>query len=112
MSTSRPERVFAGQVASPGLVAGHIRLAGRRTAASAKAADPREERRRFEAALALAAEELGRLLEREGEAAASGILEFQIALIEDAELIEPEDGRAMARRILAGLAVPGPRAAP
>ena len=89
MSTSRPERILAGQVASPGLVAGHIRLAGRRAAASVQAAEPGEERRRFVAALALATEELGRLLEREQDQAASGILEFQLALIEDAELIEP-----------------------
>src|SRR5579862_9710651 len=89
MSTNRPERVFEGKVASPGLAAGHIRLALRRPVAAVSASDPTEERRRFDAALAAAVESLGRLMERQGDEAAVGMLEFQLALIEDDELVKP-----------------------
>jgi phosphoenolpyruvate-protein phosphotransferase (PTS system enzyme I) len=88
MSTARPERVFSGEVASPGLAAGRIRLHRRRLAARAAAGTPAEEAARLEQALARAAEQLGRLA-AVGDAAAGEILEFQIALIGDAELIEP-----------------------
>jgi len=89
MSTNQPERIFEGKVASPGLAAGHIRLALRRPVGANSTKDPAEERRRFDAALAAAAESLGRLAECQSDEAAVGMLEFQLALIEDDELIEP-----------------------
>lgn len=89
MSTDRPERIFEGKVASPGLAAGHIRLALRRPVAVVSTGDPAQERRRFDAALAVGAESLGRLVKRQSDEAAAGMLEFQLALIGDDELIEP-----------------------
>ncbi len=88
MSIQRPERIFAGKVASPGLVAGRIRVHVRRAAEEAPAGTPAEEAARLEVALSLAATQLARLSQTVDEAA-QGILEFQIALIEDDELIEP-----------------------
>jgi len=95
MSTARPERVFTGEIASPGLAAGRIRLHRRRLVALAAAGTPAEEAASLDIALARAAEQLGRLAETAQDDAGE-ILEFQIALIEDAELIGP------VRRSIAG----------
>jgi phosphotransferase system enzyme I (PtsI) len=88
MSTQRPERIFAGKVASPGLVAGRIRVHARRAASETSSGTPAEEAQRLEMALSTAATQLARLSQTVDEAA-QGILEFQIALIEDDELVEP-----------------------
>ena len=88
MSIQRPERIFAGKIASPGLVAGRIRVHVRRAAEETTAATPAEESSRLEQALVTASTQLSRLSQTVDEAA-QGILEFQIALIEDDELIEP-----------------------
>ena len=88
MSIQRPERIFAGKVASPGLVAGRIRVHARRAASEISSGTPAEEAQRLEMALSTAATQLARLSQTVDEAA-QGILEFQIALIEDDELVEP-----------------------
>jgi phosphotransferase system enzyme I (PtsI) len=88
MSIQRPERIFAGKIASPGLVSGRIRVHLRRAAEEAPAGTPMEEALRLDQALSTAGAQLGQL-SRNVDEAAQGILEFQIALIEDDELIEP-----------------------
>src|SRR5690242_8767387 len=88
MSDRRPELIFAGKVASPGLAAGHIRLQARAVTEVQPAGTPEEEEIRLAAALAEAGVQLARLAAgtaEEGQA----ILEFQIALIEDGELTDP-----------------------
>ena len=50
MSDRRPELIFAGKVASPGLAAGHIRLHARAVAAMQPAGTPEEEEIRLAAA--------------------------------------------------------------
>src|SRR5262249_46760069 len=88
MSDRRPELIFAGRAASPGLASGHIRLQVRAVAEAQPAGTPEEEEIRLAAALAEAGAQLARLAvgtAEEGQA----ILEFQIALIEDGELTDP-----------------------
>ncbi len=88
MSDRRPELIFSGKVASPGLAAGSIRLHARPKVDASPAGSPEEEAARLAAALEAAAARLQDLAaDAAGEAAA--ILEFQIALIEDGELIDP-----------------------
>ncbi|HEY2891210.1 MAG TPA: phosphoenolpyruvate--protein phosphotransferase [Dongiaceae bacterium] len=95
MSIQRPERIFSGKVASPGLVSGRIRVHARRAASEMAIGTPAEEASRLDQALSTAATQLARLSQTVDEAA-QGILEFQIALIEDDELIEP------VRQVIAG----------
>src|SRR6266446_4190206 len=102
MSIQRPERIFTGTVASPGIVAGRLRLHARRRASQIAAGSPVEEALRLDRALSAAAARLDQL-NRTVDKAARGILEFQIALIEDDELVEP------VRRAIAGGA-PAPQA--
>ena len=88
MSDRRPERIFAGKVASPGLAFGQVRLHARPTVDLRPGGPPEEEEERLALALAEAGARLARLAGRasqEGQA----ILEFQIALIEDGELTDP-----------------------
>src|SRR5882757_6654339 len=97
MSDRRPELTFSGKVASPGLAAGSIRLHARPRIDASPSGSPDEEAARLAAALEAAAARLQDLAadagvgelaaDAGGEAAA--ILEFQIALIEDGELIDP-----------------------
>src|SRR5882757_10073692 len=102
MSIQRPERIFSGKVASPGLVSGRIRVHARRAASETAIGTPVDEALRLDQALSTAATQLARLSQTVDEAA-QGILEFQIALIEDDELIEP------VRRAIAG-GSPAPQA--
>ena len=102
MSIQRPERIFTGKVASPGLVAGRLRFHCRQAAGEIAAGSPVEEALRLDRALSEAAAQLGRLSGKVEETG-RGILEFQIALIEDDELVEP------VRRAIAGGA-PAPQA--
>jgi len=95
MSIQRPERIFTGKVASPGLVAGRLRVHVRQAASEISAGSPVEEALRLDRALSEAAAQLGQLSDKVEEAG-RGILEFQIALIEDDELVEP------VRRAIAG----------
>jgi phosphoenolpyruvate-protein phosphotransferase (PTS system enzyme I) len=88
MSIQRPERIFTGTVASPGIVAGRLRVHARRRASQIAAGSPVEEALRLDRALSAAAGRLDQLSKTVDEAA-RGILEFQIALIEDDELVEP-----------------------
>ncbi|MEA2783145.1 MAG: phosphoenolpyruvate-protein phosphotransferase system enzyme [Rhodospirillaceae bacterium] len=88
MNAPPPERILTGQVASPGLAAGRIRLQRQRLAEPAVAGSPAEELGRLEAAIAAAAVRLGQL-SIPGDTAANMLLEFQIAILEDAELIDP-----------------------
>jgi phosphotransferase system enzyme I (PtsI) len=85
---SRPERVFLGQVASDGLAIGTIALHRVGPAIAKAKGTPEEEQARLDTALVAAAEQLGQLIDKAGGAAA-GIIEFQLALIEDSELIGP-----------------------
>jgi phosphotransferase system enzyme I (PtsI) len=95
MSIQRPERIFSGKVASPGLVAGRIRVHVRRAANTVVVGNPVEEALRLDRALSDAAARLAELGQKVDEAARV-ILEFQVALIEDDELVEP------VRRAIAG----------
>ena len=88
MSDRRPEVVFAGKVASPGLTFGRLRLHARPKIEALSAGSPAQEAARLEAALAAASSRLAEL-STAGDAAAGAILEFQIALIEDDELLAP-----------------------
>jgi len=88
MSDRRPERIFAGKVASPGLAFGQVRLHARPTVDLRPAGPPEEEERRLATALAEAGAQLARLAARASEEG-QAILEFQIALIEDGELTDP-----------------------
>src|ERR1051325_1548006 len=87
MSIQRPERIFTRKVASPGLVAGRLRVHVRQAASEISAGSPVEEALRLDRALSEAAAQLGQLSDKVEEAG-RGILEFQIALIEDDELVE------------------------
>ena len=95
MSDRRPELIFSGKVASPGLAAGSIRLHARPKIDASPAGSPEEETARLAAALEAAAARLQDLAADAGELAAdaageaAAILEFQMALIEDGELIDP-----------------------
>src|SRR5262245_29084053 len=88
MNDPRPELIFAGQVASPGLAAGHIRLHSRPKIAARHQGSPAEEESRLTEALETAAAQLARIAAGVEEAA-QAILEFQIALLGDDELIGP-----------------------
>jgi phosphotransferase system enzyme I (PtsI) len=88
MSDRQPEVVFAGKVASPGLTSGRLRLHLRPKIEAPSAGSPAQEAARLDAALAAASSRLVEL-SRSGDAAAGAILEFQIALIEDDELLAP-----------------------
>jgi phosphotransferase system enzyme I (PtsI) len=88
MSDRRPERIFPGKIASPGLARGRIRLHARPVVAVLPHGPPAEEAGRLKSALEAAAARLT-ALGAEAEEAAQAILEFQIALIEDPELIGP-----------------------
>ncbi|HXU57594.1 MAG TPA: phosphoenolpyruvate-utilizing N-terminal domain-containing protein, partial [Verrucomicrobiae bacterium] len=87
MSDRRPELIFSGKVASPGLAAGSIRLHARPKVDASPAGSPEEEAARLAAALEAAAARLQDLASDAAEEAAA-ILEFQIALVEDGELID------------------------
>lgn len=101
MSSIRPERIIAGEVASGGVAIGRIALHRVDRALVARAGTPSEERIRFEAAVAAATGKLAALMGRADQAGAE-ILEFQLALLEDAELLEP-----VRRRVAAGEAAFG-----
>ena len=88
MSDRRPERIFAGKVASPGLAFGQVRLHARPTVDLRPGGPPEEEEGRLATALAEAGAQLARLAARASEEG-QAILEFQIALIEDGELTDP-----------------------
>src|SRR5215469_1355633 len=88
MSDRRPERIFAGKVASPGLAFGQVRLHARPTVDLRPGGPPDEEEGRLATALAEAGAQLARLAARASEEG-QAILEFQIALIEDGELTDP-----------------------
>src|SRR5438093_8167710 len=88
MSDRRPESVFTGKVASPGLVHGRIRLQARPIFDPRSAGTPAEEAALLESAIGAAASRLAEL-STVGDEAARAILEFQIALLEDSELLQP-----------------------
>ena len=88
MSSRRPERTFGGQVASAGLAIGTIDLRSAGRAAVATKGDVAHESAKLEAALATARTQLSQLIEKVGDAGAE-ILEFQVALLEDSELLDP-----------------------
>src|SRR5690348_9281988 len=88
MSSRRPERVFGGQVASSGLAIGAIELRSAGRTVATVQGDAAEESAKLEAALATATAQLAQLIAKVGDTGAE-ILEFQMALLDDAELIGP-----------------------
>src|SRR5262245_13013303 len=88
MSSRRPERTFGGQVASPGLATGTIDLRSAGRAVAGTQGDVAQEGAKLESALATATTQLSQLIEKVGDTGAE-ILEFQVALLEDAELLDP-----------------------
>lgn len=97
MSSRRPERIFVGDIASPGLAWGRIRMHAKPRMSVLPSGSSDEEARRLEEALGAASARLAELAAG-AEASAAAILEFQIALIEDAELVGP-----VRQEILAGV---------
>ena len=88
MSSRRPERIFTGQVASPGLAVGTIELRTEGRGAAVASSDPADQRAKLQAALSRAEAQLTQLIEKVGETGAA-ILEFQLALLDDSELLNP-----------------------
>src|SRR6516225_4288715 len=88
MSDRRPELTFTGQAASPGLTIGHVFVHARSAVGARPPGTPAEETQHLAAALESASARLARLAAGADEVA-QGILEFQIALVEDGELIGP-----------------------
>ena len=84
--------VLSGIVAAPGFAAGplHCELAASAEAAVATPSDPQAERDRLRLALAAASQSLAQLLESlENDSDAAGMIEFQVAMLEDESLSEP-----------------------
>jgi phosphotransferase system enzyme I (PtsI) len=88
MSEAGVETVVQGIAASRGLAIGRIALCRRGHGAPRRAGTPEQERGALEAALAVARAQLETLAERADRMAAD-ILAFQIALLEDDDLIDP-----------------------
>ena len=93
MSEPGPELTLLGTVASRGLALGPIALLGPAGAPRRAAGTPREEEAALRAAFARAAEQLAAVIEASdamaGDEMASEILSFQLALIEDEDLLAP-----------------------
>jgi phosphoenolpyruvate-protein phosphotransferase (PTS system enzyme I) len=81
--------VLPGIAASPGLAVGPIALQRTARIPPRTVGRPDEEERVLRAALALAAAQLQALREAADDQLAAGILEFQLALLEDEDLIDP-----------------------
>jgi phosphotransferase system enzyme I (PtsI) len=90
MTQQRHERVFCGRQGSPGFASGHVFLVAGATGAHADrpAGSPSEERALFETALTRAIEQLETISDGVDELG-SEILEFQLALLEDDDLVDP-----------------------
>ena len=88
MNDRRPELVFIGTVASPGLASGRIRLHARPKIDQGSTGSPAAEAARLQSALGTASSRLAELSSA-GDDAARAILEFQIALMDDCELLDP-----------------------
>lgn len=84
-----PEQIFTGVAASPGLAIGPLRVEAPSTRASERdRGTPEEELVTLDRALGSAAEELSELAQAADPDGAE-ILEFQIALLDDDDLLEP-----------------------
>jgi len=84
----RPAAEFKGRAASEGIFTGPVVSLGGRSARRRLPGDPARERADLEAAITAAAAAVAGLIERsEGEAAE--MLGFQLAMLEDAELVTP-----------------------
>ncbi|MGH6915952.1 MAG: phosphoenolpyruvate-utilizing N-terminal domain-containing protein, partial [Geminicoccales bacterium] len=81
--------VLSGIVASPGLAIGPIALQQGQRIAPRKVGSPDEERDALRAAMAAAAAQLTALSDAAQDDVASGILEFQLALLDDEDLTLP-----------------------
>ena len=88
MNPKAAERIFPGEVASRGLVTGTVQIDHVEVEARSTAGTPEEERARLEQAIAAARDDLEGLVAASDETGGE-ILEFQLALIEDPELVEP-----------------------
>ena len=88
MSRMPAERIFKGQIASPGLALGPIDLQTMSLASPGAAGAPEQERRALQGAIEVARAQLMSLTEK-SDAMAGDILALQIALLEDSELTAP-----------------------
>ena len=88
MNPKAAERVFSGEVASRGLVTGTVQIDQLVVETLSAAGTPDEERAKLEAAIAAARGDLESLVAASDETGGE-ILEFQLALVEDPELVEP-----------------------
>lgn len=88
MTASPAELCVAAVAASPGIAIGRLRRLVARNGESAGPTTPVQERQRLEAAVALALRSL-RTLAEGSDALGAEILEFQQALLEDPELLDP-----------------------
>ena len=86
------ERIFAGEIASRGLVLGTTELHSTAQLQDTAQGSPEEERSRLESAIAEAEAALTALAQRSverGDETGADVLEFQIALLGDPELVAP-----------------------
>src|SRR5688572_24398245 len=80
---------IAGAPAAPGLAQGRLHRPGARRRAERRPGAPADERAALARAIASARVELEQLAARSGEGEAAGILQFQLALLEDEALTAP-----------------------
>lgn len=88
MTETQQEQVFAGIPASGDIAVGHLVVLAPHELGDREAGSPAEEHRTLEAALKTAIETLSGLAAVQDELAGE-ILEFQIALLEDEDMLEP-----------------------
>ena len=89
MSEARRETVLQGVGASAGLALGRIAIQRARHGGRRAVGGPAAERATLRAAMVTAAAELEALAATAGDRAAADILEFQVALLDDEDLIAP-----------------------
>lgn len=87
---------IAGTPAAPGSAVGRLVVERARQAATGPVGTVAEERARLAAALAAARGELGALAERTDDALAGEVVGFQLALLEDPELVAPGEPKLVA----------------
>ncbi len=88
MTETQPEQIFAGIPASGDIGVGHLVVLSSDELGERESGSPSDERHTLETAIKTAAESLAGLADAHDELAGE-ILEFQIALLEDDDLLEP-----------------------
>jgi phosphotransferase system enzyme I (PtsI) len=89
MNERHPEIVLRGVGASAGLALGRIAIQRARRSCRGTAGTPAQERAALQAAMTAAGAQLKTLAEAAGDRIAAEILEFQVALLDDEDLIGP-----------------------